>query len=166
MIYLVVLLSISLLLIYGSWKDWHHARVSNKITYSAIALSFFALPYVDDYPWRGLFILIYILMAEKEMIGGADAKILIAVLLSIPNLFLFLSCFVIYSLIIAIQMRVTGRNKVFARISNGSTKLLEEKIPGFVPITMSYIVTTALTFLSALAFPWCHLRYICIFLAL
>ena len=150
MIYLVIILSISLLLIYGSCKDWHHARVSNKITFSCIALALIAIPYVNSYLFRGLLILVYVLMFRYALIGGADAKILIAVIISVPNPFLFMSTFVIYSLILAVQMRVTGRNKVFARISNGTTKLIEERIPGFVPITMSYIITIILTMTASM----------------
>ena len=150
MIYLVVILSISLLLIYGSWRDWHHARVSNKITFSCIALALISIPFVNSYLFRGLLILVYILMFRYALIGGADAKILIAVIISVPNPFLFMSTFVIYSLILAIQMRVTGRNKVFARISNGTTKIIEERIPGFVPITMSYIITIILTMTASM----------------
>ena len=145
MIYLIVLLSISGLLIYGAWKDWHHARVSNKITFAAIALSILVFPMVDSQFFRVLFILIYYIMFNNlQIIGGADFKILIASLLSTPHLWLFLSTLIIYSLIIAVQMRITGRNKLFAKISNGTTKLLEERIPGFVPIAMAYIVTMAL----------------------
>jgi len=150
MIYLVVLLSISLLLIYGSWRDWHHARVSNKITFSCIALALISIPYVNNYIFRGLLILVYLLMFRHALIGGADAKILIAVIISAPNPFLFMSTFIIYSLILAIQKRVTGRNKGFAKISNGTTKLIEERIPGFVPITMSYIITIILTMTAAM----------------
>lgn len=149
MIYLIVLLSIIGLLIYGSWKDWHHAKVSNKITFAAIALAILTLPYVTNYTFRGLFILIYYFMFRKQIVGGADFKILVACLMSVPNVFLFLSTFIVYSLITTIQMRITGRNKHFAKISNGTTKLLEERIPGFVPITMSYIVTTILTLVVA-----------------
>ena len=145
MIYLVIILSISLLLIYGSWKDWHHARVSNKITFSCIVLALIAIPSVQSYLFRGIMILLYILMFRHGLIGGADAKILIAVIISVPNPFLFMSAFVAYSLIITLQMRLTGRNKVFAKISNGTTKFTEERIPGFVPITMSYIITIVLT---------------------
>ncbi len=150
MIYLIVLLSISLLLIYGSWRDWHHARVSNKITFAAIALAILALPYVSDHMFRALFIVIYYFMFRKQIVGGADFKILVACLMSVPNVFLFLSTFIVYSLITTVQMRITGRNKQFAKISNGTTKILEERIPGFVPITMSYIVTTVLTLLAAI----------------
>jgi hypothetical protein len=89
-------------------------------------------------------------MFRHGLIGGADFKILIAAIISVPNLFLFLSTFIVYSLITTVQMRITRRNKIFARISNGSTKLLEERIPGFVPITMSYIVTGALTLAAAM----------------
>jgi len=150
MIYLVVLLSISLLLIYGSWRDWHHARVSNKITFSCIALALLVLPLIDSYLFRGLFIAIYLIMFRFGIIGGADMKALIAVILSVPNAFLFMSTFVIYSLILTIQMRATGRNKVFAKISNDTTKLKEERIPGFVPITMSYIITIILTMTASM----------------
>lgn len=145
MIYLISILSISLLLIYGAWRDWHDARVSNKITFSCIALALIAIPYVNSYMFRGLMILIYIMMFRYSLIGGADVKALMASIISVPNPFLFMSTFVIYCLIITVQMRVTGRNKVFAKISNGSTKLKDERIPGFVPITMSYIITIALT---------------------
>lgn len=84
-------------------------------------------------------------MFRYDMIGGADVKGLMAAIISVPNPFLFMSAFVVYCLIITVQMRITGRNKVFAKISNGSVKLKDERIPGFVPITMSYIITIALT---------------------
>lgn len=145
MIYLIAILSISLLLLYGAWRDWHHARVSNKITFSCIALALISIPFVDSYLFRGLMILTYIMMFRYSLIGGADVKGLMASIISVPNPFLFMSTFVIYCLILTLQMRVTGRNKAFAKISNGSTKLTDERIPGFVPITMSYIITIALT---------------------
>lgn len=147
MIYLISILSISMLLIYGAWKDWHHARVSNKITFSCIALALISIPYVDIYLFRGLMILICVLMFRYGMVGGADVKGLMAAIISVPNPFLFMSAFAAYCLILSIWMRATGRNKIFAVISNGSTKLMDERIPGFVPITMSYIISTGLTFI-------------------
>lgn len=134
-----------MLLIYGAWRDWHHAIVSNKITFSCIVLALISIPFVDSYLFRGLMILTYLMMFRYGMMGGADVKGLISAIISVTNPFLFMSTFVIYCLILTVQMRVTGRNKAFAKISNGSTKLTEEKIPGFVPITMSYIITTVLT---------------------
>ena len=150
MIYQIILFIISCLLIYGAWNDWHRASVSNKITFPAIAISLLSIPFVDNLTTRLLFIGFYFIMFIYTPIGGADIKILIAVLLTVPSPFLFMSLFVIFSAIIFIQMRMTGRNTVFARISNGNNKPLEERIPGFVPITMSYIVTIVLTLTASI----------------
>ena len=143
MIYLIILLIISCLLIYGSWKDWNHARVPNKITYTAIVFSLLSIPFIDNLILRFIFIGFYLILFLITSIGGADIKILFAVLITTPNPFLFMSIFVISSALLLFWMRISGMNKTFSRIVGSNNKIMEEKIPGFIPITMSYIVTIA-----------------------
>lgn len=124
MISLIFTCAIFLLLLYGCYTDIHWLHVDNEVSYS-IAILALLMFNTEMILAKGLFILFLVASWYLKMLGGADVKVLSAIILMLSSiqLLIFIMIFCIAGIAISI---------------------LKHKSPGFVPITIAFIFTMVL----------------------
>ena len=118
---LIVNILIFILLCIGAYSDLKTRTVSNKITYSIGILCIILILIYGIASWMsGIFILLFISLYFFNLMGGADMKVLVPMILIIPNPEIFV-------LIISVL------GGIYALIS------WSKEIPYFVPITLGFL---------------------------
>lgn len=116
---------IILLLLYGCYTDLKWRHVSNKVTGSIIILALILFNQ-EILNFKGIFIFFLIVSWSAHMIGAADIKALVPIILSLGMFEFFVFLFVFCTIGISIWIIRSRRNP-------------EYTIPGYIPITIAFI---------------------------
>lgn len=119
---LIVTCTIFLLLLYGCYTDIRWLHVDNKISYSIAILALFLFN-PEIILVKIIFILFLIVSWQLKMIGGADVKVISAIILMLSSMHLLIFIMVFCTVGIGISF-------------------LKRKTPGFIPITIAFVITS------------------------